>query len=180
MSEEAQIRGRNVTLIGMPGSGKSTIGRLLAARRGWSFLDMDERIEALAGRKLWEVVADEGFEGLARREEEENATLRVDRCVIAPGGSVIYFEPAMRNLRSLGPMLYLSVPADLLEKRAGDLRVRATFIRPEMSFAALAAERDPLYRAWADGVVECGQEPADRLMERVEAALQGFKAIQAG
>ena len=174
MNEEPHVRGRNVTLLGMPGSGKSTIGRLLAARLGWNFLDMDERIEALAGRKLWQIVEDEGFEGLARREEEVNATLRVDRCVIAPGGSVIYFEPAMHNLRSLGPMLYLNVPADLLEQRAGDLRVRATFIRPGMSFAALAAERDPLYRQWADAVVDCGDEPADRLLERVEAALQRF------
>lgn len=166
----------NLTLIGMPGSGKSTVGRLLAERLGWAFLDVDLHMEHLAGRKLWQIVEAEGFEGLARLEQEANATLTRDRTVIAPGGSVIYFEPAMRNLRSLGPVIYLDVPAAILERRAGDLKQRATMIRPGMTLGELLVEREPLYRRWADLVMDCGEQAAEAVAQAVaERLLQGLR-----
>jgi shikimate kinase len=152
----------------MPGSGKSTVGRLLAERLGWRFVDVDQLIEASAGLRLPEIVAAEGFEGLALRERKANSELTADRCVIAPGGSVIYFDEAMENLRSLGTVVYLHVPARVLERRAGDLVERATIIRPGMTFADLAAEREPLYRKHADFVVACGGDEApSAIAERV-------------
>ena len=168
-------RSRNLTLVGMPGSGKSTVGRLVAARLGWAFLDVDEHIESIAGKKLWQIVEVEGFDGLGRREQEANATLSVDQTVIAPGGSVVYFEPAMRNLKRLGPIVYLSLPADVLERRAGDLRVRATIIRPGMTFADLANERDPLYRRWADAHVECGEATPEHAAGRVLSVVGAWR-----
>lgn len=164
---------RNLTLIGMPGSGKSTVGRILADRLGWTFVDVDRLIEASAGRKLHEIVAAEGFEGLARHESRVNASLKADRSVIAPGGSVVYFEEAMRNLQSLGPSIYLCLAADVLQRRAGDLVLRATIIRPGMSFADLVAERDPLYRRWADVVVDCDGISAQAVSERIMQEIAG-------
>lgn len=157
----------NLTLIGLPGSGKSTVGRLVAERLDWAFLDVDQRIEQMAGLPLWQIVAREGFDGLARREREANMTLRCRHTVIAPGGSVVYHEAAMHNLKSLGRVVYLAVPTPLAERRAGDLAARAVVIRPGMTFAMLAAERDPLYRTWADDIVECGGDPAERVAARI-------------
>lgn len=162
------LRGDNLTLIGMPGSGKSTIGRLVAQRIGWAFVDVDEDIEQAAGMKLWQITEAEGFEGLARREAEANLGLYCHQpTVISPGGSVIYSEPAMRHLQSLGRILYLHVPPKVLEARAGDLKRRGVMIRPGMTYADLVAERDPIYRKWADEVVECGDAGAPQIARRI-------------
>lgn len=166
-------RGDNLTLIGMPGSGKSTVGRLVAERLEWPFVDVDADIERAAGMKLWQINEAEGFDGLRRREAEANLALRPDRpTVIAPGGSVIYSEAAMRHLRSLGRVIYLHVPARVLEGRAGDLRLRGVMIQPGMTYADLIAERDPLYQQWADEVVECGAATVREIAGRV-CALDG-------
>lgn len=160
-------RGHNLTLVGMPGSGKSTVGRLVAQRLGWAFIDVDADIERAAGMKLWQINEAEGFEGLRRREAEANLSLApAEPTVIAPGGSVVYSEPAMRHLRSLGRVIYLHVPASVLEERAGDLKLRGVMIRPGMSYADLIAERDPLYRRWADEVVDCGVGDAAAIADR--------------
>ena len=146
----------NLVLIGMPGCGKSTVGQLLAERLGWAFIDVDHAIERDAGMKLWQINETEGFAGLAAREERANRSLVCARTVIAPGGSVVYHDHAMRHLKSIARILYLDVPPDVLEARAGDLKRRGVVIRPGMTYADLIAERDPLYRRWADAVVDCG------------------------
>lgn len=153
----------NLTLIGMPGSGKSTVGQLVAERLGWAFLDVDHEIERHAGMKLWQINEREGFDGLRRREEEAALALETPqtrRTVIAPGGSVVYSEPAMRHLREIGRVVYLHVPTDVLEARAGDLKQRGVLIRPGMTYGDLVAERDPLYRRHAHEVIECGNRSA--------------------
>lgn len=161
-------RGDNLTLIGMPGSGKSTVGRLVAGRLGWAFVDVDAEIERAAGMKLWQINEAEGFDGLRRREAQANGRLQCDKpTVIAPGGSVIYSDSAMRHLRSLGRVVYLHVPPGVLEKRAGDLKLRGVMIRPGMTYADLIAERDPLYRKWADEVVECESGGAARIASKI-------------
>ena len=80
----------NITLIGMPASGKSTIGVLLAKRLGYSFVDVDIVIQEQEKRLLKEIIEDEGLDGFLEVENRANATLDVEKSVIAPGGSVIY------------------------------------------------------------------------------------------
>ena len=173
------VRGNNLTLIGMPGSGKSTVGRLVAGRLGWAFIDVDEDIERHAGLKLWQINEAEGFAGLAHREEQANLALRCEQTVIAPGGSVVYSRAAMEHLKSLGPVVYLDVPGEVLEHRVGDLKARGVVIRPGMSYLDLIAERDPLYRRWADLVVPCSAEDAERVAERVLEAVRTQRLSEA-
>ena len=85
----------NITMIGMPSSGKSTIGVLLAKRLGFSFVDVDIVIQEKEGRLLKEIIAQESMDGFLKVEERINAGLDVTLSVIAPGGSVIYGEKAM-------------------------------------------------------------------------------------
>ena len=79
----------NITLIGMPGSGKSTIGVLLAKRLGYSFVDVDIVIQEKTGKLLKEIMAEEGLDGFLKIEDQINQELQAERSVIAPGGSVI-------------------------------------------------------------------------------------------
>ena len=157
----------NLVLIGMPGCGKSTVGRLLADRLGWAFVDVDAEIERAAGLKLWQINEAEGFAGLAAREEHANRSLACSQTVVAPGGSVVYHDVAMRHLKSLGRVIYLDVPPPVLEARAGDLKLRGVVIRPGMTYRDLIAERDPLYRRWADAILDCGTDDAATVAGRI-------------
>lgn len=109
----------NITLIGMPASGKSTIGVLLAKRLGYSFVDVDIVIQEKTGKLLREIIAERGVEGFLQVENQINQELNVNRAVIAPGGSVIYGEEAMAHLKEISQIIYLELS---YEELAGRLR----------------------------------------------------------
>ncbi len=111
----------NITLIGMPASGKSMVGVLLAKRLGMDFIDGDLLIQKQQKRLLKEIIEEEGLERFIQIESEVHEQLQVDNAVIAPGGSVIYGEKAMRHLQSLGKIVYLKVSYKEIKKRLGDL-----------------------------------------------------------
>ena len=119
----------NVTLIGMPGSGKSTIGVILAKALGYQFLDTDLVIQKQEKRKLSQIIAQEGPERFKEIENKVNASVDVTETVIAPGGSVIYCEEAMKHLRSIGKVVYLKISLESLSKRLGNLRGRGVLLK---------------------------------------------------
>ena len=96
----------NLILIGMPASGKSTVGVLLAKRLGYRFIDTDLLIQEREGRLLKEIIAEEGLEAFSRIENEVNRSVEADRAVIAPGGSVIYCKEAMEHFNEIGKVVY--------------------------------------------------------------------------
>ena len=98
---------RNITLIGMPGAGKSTVGVVLAKLLGLDFIDSDLLIQAREGRLLWRIIDSEGIEGFWRVEERVNASIEADGAVIATGGSVVYGPKAMEHLRKMSTVVYL-------------------------------------------------------------------------
>ena len=107
----------NVTLIGMPSAGKSTIGVLLAKRLGYSFIDADILIQEKEGRLLKEIIAQEGMDGFLQVENRVNASIEAKRSVIAPGGSVIYGKEAMEHPKELSNVVYLKLSYAELERR---------------------------------------------------------------
>ena len=151
----------NIILIGMPASGKSTVGFFLARALGWAFLDSDREIERRRGQKLSRLARELGAEGFRALEEEVNASLDVHRTVIAPGGSVIYEERAMRHLRSLGSVVYLRFAYETIAGRLGDLGKRGVSMKPGQTLRDLYNERCPLYEKHADLTVD-----ADGLLPR--------------
>ena len=151
----------NIILIGMPASGKSTVGFFLARALGWQFLDSDREIERRTGKKLSHLARELGTEGFRRLEEEVNASLDVHRCVIAPGGSVIYEEAAMRHLKSIGAVVYLRFMFETISGRLGDLGKRGVSMAPGQTLRDLYDERCPLYEQYADLTID-----ADGLMPR--------------
>ena len=99
----------NIILIGMPGAGKSTIGRLLAERLGYAFTDSDNLICEREGRSLSRIIEEDGLENFLRIEEEVNAGIQAEKSVIATGGSVIYGARAMEHLGKSGKIVYLKM-----------------------------------------------------------------------
>ena len=97
----------NLILIGMPGVGKSTIGVILAKIIGYHFLDSDLVIQERENRLLHQIISQEGTEGFLKIEDDVNASLEVERTVIATGGSVVYCEKAMKHLKEIGQVVYL-------------------------------------------------------------------------
>ena len=122
-------RKNNITLIGMPAAGKSTVGVLLAKRLGYSFIDVDIVIQEEEGKLLKEIIKEQGLDGFMEVENRVNAGLRANRAVIAPGGSVIYGKEAMENLKSLGPVVYLKISYEELCSRLGDVVDRGVVLK---------------------------------------------------
>lgn len=148
----------NIVLIGMPASGKSTAGVLLAKNIGYGYIDSDLLIQNEEKALLCDIIAREGVNGFIAVEERINAALWAERCVISTGGSVVYGEKAMAHLKGLGKVVYLRVGLKELEKRlAGkDIFRRGVIMKKKgETLAELYAERAPLYEMYADVIVDC-------------------------
>ncbi len=161
----------NVVLIGMPGAGKSTVGVVLAKRLGFDFLDADVAIQAREGRRLQEIIDQDGLDALRRIEEEVLCDLQTTRTVIATGGSAVYSEPAMEALKQSGTLVFLDVPLDELLRRVRDMDTRGLIMDPGETFADLYRKRLPLYRRWADLVIEAGDISVEEAAARIAAPL---------
>ncbi len=166
---------RNIVLIGMPGSGKSTVGRPLANRLGYAFLDTDHVIEAGEDKPLGAVLAGSGLQQFLDLESRYICGLHCERTVVSTGGSVVYCDAAMQHLRELGVVVFLDVPLPVLEMRLADLAERGVVIAPDQSIASLEQERRPLYERYADAVVACGDDSAEDVAARVMDAVHAVQ-----
>lgn len=145
----------NITLIGMPGAGKSTVGVVLAKRLGYRFIDSDLVIQERENRLLHEIIEQEGLDGFLAIEEEANESMNADRAVIATGGSVIYGSKAMEHLKSIGKVVYLKLSLESITGRLGDLNERGVALKPGQTLEDLYLERIPLYEQYADLICDC-------------------------
>lgn len=154
-----------ITLIGMPGSGKSTIGSLLAQKMNWAFMDTDFLLEALYACKLQDLVDSMGKEEFLDAEEQMILALKSQRCVIATGGSVVYRPEAMQYLASLGPVLYIESDLDCLLERIALNPQRGIAMDSGQSIEELYRERRGLYEKYADLTCNSGQMRPDECVE---------------
>ena len=155
----------NITLIGMPGVGKSTIGVVLAKVLGYEFMDSDLLIQRQEKRRLHQIIEQEGVEGFKAIENRVNASIETENTVIATGGSVVYCEEAMDYLKKIGKVVYLRLSLDSLAKRLGNLEKRGVLLKEGQTLKSLYEERVPLYERYADIVID--EEGKD-----LEASLQ--------
>ena len=163
----------NIILIGMPASGKSTAGVLLAKTLGYGFIDSDLLIQNSEKALLCDIIAQKGAEEFLRIEEAVNAQLWAERCVIATGGSAVYGERAMRHLKTLGKVVYLHISEKEVERRLGNIVLRGVVMRKKgETLAELYAERAPLYEAYADLTVNCDGQTLEQTVETIVSALR--------
>lgn len=144
-----------ITLIGMPGAGKTCMGRALSKKLNMRHIDGDHLIENITGRKLQSIIDEDGIEAFKRIEEEVLLSINEDNIIITPGGSAIYSEKAMEHFKSLGPVVYLYVSPENLLKRLGDFSKRGVVLAPGQTIADLYKERRPLLEKYADITVSC-------------------------
>lgn len=163
----------NIILIGMPGSGKSTIGVLLAKRLGYQFLDVDLLIQEREGALLQEILDTRGTAAFLDAEEKAVLSLDCRHTVIAPGGSAVCRDQAARHLSRMGTMVYLNVSLDELTHRIQNLSSRGIAMEPGQTLADVLAYRDPLYRRYAGLIIDCPRRQLlDETAQRVLAALR--------
>lgn len=148
------MEGKNITLIGMPGSGKSTVGVLLAKTLGYRFQDVDLLIQQREGALLQDILDRLGVEAFLDLEAEVVRDLDCTGTVIAPGGSAVCREEAARHLKELGLVVYLHVPLAELERRIRNITTRGIAMEPGQTLADVYAVREPLYRKYADLTVD--------------------------
>ncbi len=145
----------NIVLIGMAGSGKSTVGRELARQLGRAFVDVDAVIEELHKTPLQRLLNDLGLQGFRRIEEEVLLSMDRKEHVIATGGSAVYSQAGMDYLRKSSVFVLLEVDLETLKERVGDFSDRGLVKAEGQSFEDVYEERQPLYRRNADIVLEC-------------------------
>ena len=178
----------NITLIGMPGAGKSTIGVVLAKVLGYQFLDSDLLIQKQEKRRLSEIIEEEGYKGFKDVENRVNASIEAENTVIATGGSVVYCEEAMEHLKSIGTVVYLKLSLNALSKRLGNLKGRGVLLREGQNLTDLYEERTPLYEKYADIVIDEEGKDLEASLEillktlkekvRVTIEKQGSRSVQ--
>lgn len=144
----------NIILIGMPGSGKSTVGIILAKQMSKDFLDTDVLIQTREGRSLQDIVDNDGHMVLRDIEERVLLSIEATNQVISTGGSAAYSDPAMQHLRKDGIVVFLHADLDTLRKRIENYETRGLAKKPEQSFEDLFEERYTLYTKYADIIVE--------------------------
>ncbi len=154
----AALDRKNVTLIGMPGSGKSTLGRLLAMELGYRFVDGDDLIRAGAnGRDLQQIIKEDGEEEFLRLEAEALCSVHGEGMVIAPGGSCVLSPAPMEHLRKISLVIYLPAPLEVILRRLGDASGRGIVGAPpcrdeacwNQALIRLHEVRKPLYERYA-------------------------------
>jgi len=149
-----------VSIVGMAAAGKTTVGRELAALIGWPQIDTDNVIEAAYGMRLQRITDKLDKEGFLDLEGEIISRLNVRRCIISTGGSAVYRDFAIQHLKSLGPIVYISVPLPIILERFARKPERGMAMNPGQTIEDLYAERSRLYDAAADFTLEGGPAPA--------------------
>ncbi|WP_026512446.1 shikimate kinase [Butyrivibrio sp. NC2007] len=164
----------NVVLIGMPTSGKSTMGVILAKILGYRFLDADIVIQEKEGKKLSKIIEEEGVDGFIEIENRINAGIETEKTVIATGGSVVYGKEAMDHYKNIGKVVYLKVDMDTLTKRLHNAKQRGVVMREGQSLVSLYNERSALYEKYADITIE---EKDFTMEEVIDITLEALKAL---
>ena len=165
----------NIVLVGMPASGKSTVGVLLAKLTSRDFVDTDVLIQRSEGRSLQDIVDTESHMALRRIEEKALLGLDCHHHVIATGGSAVYSQAAMKHLKSDGIVVFLDADLPTLKSRVHNFGTRGLAKRPDQSFADLFEERFFLYTKYADVTVDCADLTQDEVCARIVNELKTGK-----
>ena len=160
-------------LIGYRGAGKTTVGRLLAKRVGWDFIDADVVLEREAGRSIKEIFAQEGEAGFRDRETENLRKLaRQADCVIATGGGIVLRTENRQQMKDTGYIVWLTAPVETIAARI-DADPSTTDRRPNLTIGGteeieeLLRKREPLYRACADLEIDTLNRSPEIVVERI-------------
>jgi shikimate kinase len=155
----------NIILIGMPGSGKSTVGVILAKMIAKRYLDTDILLQNIEKRSLQDIVDKEGHMALRDVEQKVLLGIQCTNHIVATGGSAAYSEPAMMHLKKNGIIVFLHADLPALNQRIHNYETRGLAKRPDQSFQDLFEERLALYEKYADITVQSSNMTQDQVCD---------------
>lgn len=162
----------NITLTGMPGAGKSTVGVILAKVLSYGFVDTDILIQTDQGKSLQEIVDKTGHINLRRIEEKVILRLNPEKHVIATGGSAVYSEKAMEHLCRISRVVFLRADFNTIVKRISNFDQRGIAKAKKQSFSELYLERQPLYEKYARITIDCDSISQEDVVRKIAEKLQ--------
>ena len=144
----------HISLIGMPGAGKTTIAKLLATKLNLEFIDSDHLIEKRNDQSIQNILDSEGHAELRLKEEEIILSCSLDNTILATGGSAVYSDKAMSYLNNNSIVVYLDIPISLVMQRVGDYSNRG-FAEPNgKSPQDVFNQRTILYKKWCHLIID--------------------------
>ena len=165
---------KNITMIGAPSCGKSTVGVLLAKRLGMSFIDVDIVIQEQTGKLLKEILAEQGTDGFIKVEGDIAASLEAENSVIAPGGSICYEDWAMEHLKAISTVVYLRISYEEMEKRIGNVVDRGVAIPDGYTLKDLYDERAKLYEQYADIIIDETGKEFGEIVDELRSIIESY------
>jgi shikimate kinase len=163
---------KTISLIGMPGAGKSTVGVILAKLTGLRFTDTDLDIQVRENATLQEILQRQDYRYLRAVEQDVLLATALDRAIISTGGSVVYSESAMQRLKNAGAVVYLAAELAVLEQRVAAAPLRGIASDTQQSYTDVFAERTPLYEHYADITVDAASGCADEVAAAILTQLR--------
>lgn len=155
----------NIVLIGMPSSGKSTVGALLAEKLEMKFIDTDEVIKQIENKALKDIVNEEGHQKFLEKQETAILGLNLEKYVIATGGSVVFGNLSMEHLKKSGKIVYLFMTLAEIEQRVTPER---RFAREKgKSLPDVYNERMPLYEKYTELTIGCGTKNVEEIVNEI-------------
>lgn len=162
---------KNIVLIGMPASGKSTAGVILAKEMKYNFYDTDLLLQAETDMTLAEIIRERGLDGFLKLEDRLLSEINVTGCVIATGGSAVYGDNAMANLKKIGKVVYIKLRFEVIESRLKNIETRGVAMREGTTLRELYDERIGLYEKYADTVIEADGLNTEKTVQRIKESL---------
>ncbi len=147
----------NVTLIGMPGAGKSTVGIILAKNLSFGFIDTDVLIQINQQKSLQQILDESDHLNLRGIEQNEIMKLNIRNHVIATGGSAAYSTNAMSHLLNISKVIFLEVSFEEIDSRIHNFKTRGIAKSKNQTFRDLYDERQSLYKKYAEITIDCNR-----------------------
>jgi shikimate kinase len=163
---------RGITLIGMPGSGKSTIGKLLAEELSLIFLDLDTYIMEAEKKSLDCIVREQGDAALSKLEEKYALEVSLENTLLSPGGSIVYSEKAMQRAGIETDVIFLDVTLEEITRRLTNLHERGIVGLRDKSLEELYNERKILYQKYAQYTVDATIPHPENVIKEIRALIQ--------
>ena len=160
---------KNITLIGMPGAGKSTVGIILAKNLSYNFLDTDILIQINQQSPLQKILDEYGYMKLREIEEEEICKVNIENAIISTGGSAVYSQKAMEHLAKNSTIIFLDVSYAEINRRIKNFTTRGIAKSEDQTFEELFEERGKLYRKYAHITIQCDEYDQDEVADKIES-----------
>lgn len=171
-----------ITLIGMPASGKSTIGKILAKKLGWDFVDLDDLIKEKTGKSYDEILEQDGEKKLLNLENKFTFELDFSAyggspagrknskkgIIFSPGGSIIYSREAMEKIKNGSRIIYMDLPLGEIKKRLKERVIKGGIVGlKENGLKKLFEERNLIYKKFADYIIEAKNMKEEKIVSQI-------------